>query len=379
MRAAVLRTAVVVAVFLLWALVLEVGLRLFTESGYTLLLRDQRVGKRYREGFSGRVYVPESDREILLRFNRDGYRGPDRPRDKPPGERRLAVLGDSFVAAVAVEEEETMVDLLEERLSRPGAAWEVLSFGASGYSTAQSLLTFRHFARAYHPDLVVAAFTVANDLSDNSRELSHARRPYFELDAGGDLVLIPMNRLRTAASRALANSRFYNWLKDSMRKGRWALYDAVGLLGPGMQVFNTRPEGEVERAWAITEALFLELREEAAAVGAAFAVVVIPHGCQYDEVMWREVVDKVPAEEAPAFDPGYPGRRLEESLGRHGIPVLSLRPAFREARPGGVLNWYEGEGHWNERGHRVAAAEIHRWLLREGLLGSGQARRTGAR
>ena len=41
---------------------------------------------------------------------------------KPPGERRIVVLGDSLVLSVQVDEQQTFCQLLEDRLNRPAAA-----------------------------------------------------------------------------------------------------------------------------------------------------------------------------------------------------------------------------------------------------------------
>ena len=45
-----------------------------------------------------------------------------------------------------------------------------------------------------------------------------------------------------------------------------------------------------------------------------------------------------------------------------GIPFLDLTPVFREAaKSKKSLNW-ELDGHWNHRGHQVAANAIASWL-----------------
>ncbi len=63
--------------------VLEGAIRWWGRSGPILVVRDPVLGKRYVRNFTGRVYVAEAGREIELRFNREGFRGPDRPCEKP--------------------------------------------------------------------------------------------------------------------------------------------------------------------------------------------------------------------------------------------------------------------------------------------------------
>ena len=40
---------------------------------------------------------------------------------------------------------------------------EVINFGVTEYSTAQELLTLRHNAWNYNPDLIILAFFIGND------------------------------------------------------------------------------------------------------------------------------------------------------------------------------------------------------------------------
>ena len=92
----------------------EVAVRLLTETRRPMLTIDARIGRRYVPGFEGRVLHPESQRKVHLRFNSEGLRFPDLPREKPAGTRRLLLIGDSMIAALEVEEEETTVVLLEQ-------------------------------------------------------------------------------------------------------------------------------------------------------------------------------------------------------------------------------------------------------------------------
>ena len=58
----------------------EAGVRALTRTPPALLQSDPLVGKRFRPGFAGKVFVPECGCEVALRFDREGLRGPERPR-----------------------------------------------------------------------------------------------------------------------------------------------------------------------------------------------------------------------------------------------------------------------------------------------------------
>jgi hypothetical protein len=95
--------------------------------------RDPVVGKTYEPGYAGDVYVEECDCGRPLRFNREGFRGANLPYEKPAGVRRVALIGDSMIAAVATAEEQTAARRLEEALNERGdaARWHVMNYFGS--------------------------------------------------------------------------------------------------------------------------------------------------------------------------------------------------------------------------------------------------------
>ena len=87
----------------------EGATRLLTETDPLIFLSDPVVGVRHVPSFEWSVYDREARRRVPVRFNRDGFRGPDLSHAKPAGVRRVALLGDSMVAALQVDEEQSMV------------------------------------------------------------------------------------------------------------------------------------------------------------------------------------------------------------------------------------------------------------------------------
>ena len=170
MRGLVANLSLSLAAILLVLLAGEAGVRLLTRTPPALLVTDPVVGKRFRAGFAGRLFVPECGCDVDLRFNREGLRGPDRPYAKPAGVKRMALVGDSMVAAVATAEEETLARRLERGLaaSAPEASWEVMNAGVSSSSTASELALYRVVLERYAPDLVVLLFWVGNDLAETA-------------------------------------------------------------------------------------------------------------------------------------------------------------------------------------------------------------------
>jgi hypothetical protein len=307
---------------------------------------------------------------VDLRFDREGLRGPDRPYAKPAGVKRIALVGDSMVAAVATAEERTLAVRLERLLaaSRPESRWEVLNAGVSSSSTGSELALYRAVLERYAPDLVLLVFWVGNDLADNSYELTRAPRLYFELDAAGRLRQLPFAARPFVVGEWLDRwSRFYVWQKTALRQARAVLHAASGGLEPVELVFAEPEPPPVARAWAVTGALLQAFRDEAAARGAAFALVVAPAAPQVYDDLWQELARRGAQQQTPLARE-HPDLRLLELSRRGGIPFLSLLSGFRGAAPGGDSTraaeqlYYEGRFHWNDRGNELAAAAIHAFV-----------------
>jgi lysophospholipase L1-like esterase len=364
------RVALALSALVVCLLVLEVAARLLGAVSPPLTERDPVVGQRLVRNFTGAVYDAEARRVVHVRTDREGFRGPDRPFEKPAGVRRVAILGDSMIAALGVEEDQTLVARLERLLNRPSPSaerWEVLNFGVPGASTGQELALWRTTVKRYQPDVVLCAFFVGNDLADNSRRLSSNPRVYFELDAAGRLVQVPMSAAKTGLSAWLnRHSRLYLWQKEAVRRARYAWLKQAGQLEAGHWIYATQEPPDVAEAWRLTGTLLAEMANEVRQAGARFGVVLIPTAQQvYPESMRKAVAV---AGTSTRFDADYPDQRLARLCQSAGVPLLSMTADFRQAAPSRSLStadewlFLHGEGHFNERGNQLAAEAVCRWM-----------------
>lgn len=104
---------------------------------------------------------------VRQEVNSLGYRGPVRPRLKPAGTYRVAVLGDSFVYGLGVRAGRTIPASMERSL-RAGSSVpiEVLNFGMPAAQLVNTAAQLEHFALEWSPDLVVY-FLYRDDLDEN--------------------------------------------------------------------------------------------------------------------------------------------------------------------------------------------------------------------
>jgi hypothetical protein len=354
-------------------LVCEVATRLFSDIQPPLRTRDREIGNRYRRNFATELHVPESDRIVAVRFNREGFRGPDREPTKPPDTCRVAVIGDSHIAAIATSEEHTVVARLEALLDRADVLprWELFNFGVSGGSTAQEMVVYEKIASRYDPDVVVLFFFEGNDLTDNSHELSTSPRIYMELGDDGELRERPVSaRINPFSTWLGRHSRFYAWQKHAFRKLKHNLREGTTVLGPprSRYAFSTEGRPEVERAWLLTEQLILKFRDVVERDGRRFLLVTIPTGDRLFPDLWSDKLGRF-----EQMDPGEPTRRLQAIVERGGVETIFLDEPFAHhiaGRPSDAEDaWvhYNAAGHINERGSEIAARAVRDRMSTTGL------------
>jgi len=97
--------------------------------------------------------------------NSFGFRGPDRPPEKPDGVFRIAALGDSFIYGQGVESADSLPSQLERRLKTTRPKVEVLNFGVPGYGVDEYMSQYRYFIKRWSPDLLLL-FLHDSDLDD---------------------------------------------------------------------------------------------------------------------------------------------------------------------------------------------------------------------
>jgi D-alanyl-lipoteichoic acid acyltransferase DltB (MBOAT superfamily) len=92
-----------------------------------------------------------------FRTNRWGMRDRDYELAKAPGLRRIAILGQSYVAGDGVGDGETFDEVVENRLASEGVAprTEILNFGVGSYSLLQQLLLLEERIWAFSPDAIL--------------------------------------------------------------------------------------------------------------------------------------------------------------------------------------------------------------------------------
>ncbi|HEU0108420.1 MAG TPA: SGNH/GDSL hydrolase family protein [Vicinamibacteria bacterium] len=332
-------------------------------------------GWRHRPGARGRF----GQAEYVI--NSRGLRDVEHEPAPASGETRVLILGDSFAEGFSVALEDGVARVLERDLRRAGCPTEVVNGGTVGYSTDQEYLFYRDEGAAYAPRVVVLLFYY-NDILYNARAAvpGGVPKPLFTFTGGtarvkNDPLPPPPG---THAPRPWRGSAALTFFRERLRDAAPATYDALARLRfwspirPGevpieMQVYDREPPEPVVQAWLQTEHLLSLLQGEVAAHGAQLVVAYVPSKMETSRADWDRTRRRYRIDES-LWDRGLVARRLEAAGHRLGIPVLDLTDALWAEQ--GRAYFAQG-GHWNARGHAVAAQEIARFLEERTHLGCG--------
>ncbi|SPF43901.1 putative Lipolytic protein G-D-S-L family [Candidatus Sulfotelmatobacter kueseliae] len=313
--------------------------------------------------------------------NRWGMRDRDRTLEKPPGDFRIAMIGDSVVEAVHVKPDQVVNIRTEERLRQLGYSnVEVMNFAVEGIGTTQELLLYKEKVRQFHPDLVLLMFTATNDILNNSSTLQpkiygihHWFAPYYDLAPDGKLVFTPveprhLNRLRSYFERHSVLVYYLErvWLKVNLFPYKWQG------LPIDFETYEDDPmDNELKQAWQVTGKVLTIMNDTVNADGSKFLVLVWP--LPYDiDPDWRQRMMKQYGTVPASFNPFRSAERLQAIADSNHIPMEFLAPYAQAYRDQRHLQWpyfsLPCDTHLNALGHEESAEAITEILEKRNLL-----------
>lgn len=316
------------------ALLIEVLVRsFFDQPMLPLFVIDSGYGVRANEPLVRMRHRMPGDYDVTVTTNSAGMRGPrEYSVAKPPGVKRVLILGDSFMFGFGVEDDEVASSVLERLLNeRAGAVrYEVINLSVSGFGQAEELATYQMRGRAYTADIVVVA--------------------YFDNDVGNNIVAGLYDRVGEAAARrnartflpgVRAQELLYSlppirWLFEHsaawnmVRKQLSAVVQKRLILRQGQQNYSdVQPE-----SIALTRALLHQFVADIQADGAQAIIVRIP------QPRGRTNFPMAPAE------------------------VVETGAVFVDTREFVTPeDYFARDGHWRPSGHRKAAERLATLIL----------------
>ena len=272
--------------------------------------------------------------------------GPEHAEPPPDGRPAVVVLGDSFTFGLGVPAEETYAGRLEDAL---GA--RVYNAGIPGYGTFEERRMLADIATVLTPSVVVVGLYQGNDFQDNASAADRPIPPAPPAEPGclpGPPRQDPLVRLlRLARHRA-----FWNETSALLQIGSGR---GTGL--PSRFVGESLAGDPKGRVAPLVERGLAELRgirEDAAALGAELVVLLIPNGIQAEPSRFDAWVALQPEEQRAGFQRTRFHAELARRLEGEGFLVVDPLAELEASAASGTSGFHR-EGHWNGRGHAIAA------------------------
>ena len=287
--------------------------------------------------------------DVRYAHNALGFRGRDRPFEKPPGTFRIVGIGDSFTYGIGVDGHATFLARVEAALdARAPHPVEAINLGIPRYWPDPETLVLEHYGLPFHPDIVIVG-VLANDVADTR--------------TGTAGLGVSRGYLITSGARRLGGIGHWLYLRSHV---------ARVLIGQALagDAKDARPElaaEDEEAAWARMGDAFDRMVRLSATVDAQLVFLHIPQIGG-----WKTVV---------AEDVLTPPARLRRFCAAKDCHVIDALPAMRDhPRPDAL--YYPKDGHCTEAGHALIADVVVRGLEAQDLLpftGAGSRSPSAAR
>lgn len=350
LKALTLRVSLALGGIIVALLLLELLLRFPLNRLTPVTITNSEVGFTYLPRLSVTQFNGESQKRVDIDINRWSLR--DDNWNEVKGSHKVLVLGDSYVAALAVAKEERFTEILEQKFHDGGDSVDVINCGVGGSGPENYLLLLDYCAKVVPPDVVVVTIYSGNDfLTSNAKIVGGGRTNYVVVD--GDVIRYSDTaerrqkikwRVRSIVGKsALARTSQKAW-RDIVSSPQ-AAQEVGTVKGCPFVAQTTNPL--LRESFQINEELLVEMNE---AAGGKMIVILLPEIRQLD------------AEDNPTFDGDkcddhLPERWLETASAKHGIMVLPLLDIFvaHEA----AVYW----NHLNYEGHRLVAESLYPELV----------------
>lgn len=354
------RMLLAVGTLLFTLLILEALVRVFLPQQIIMLRPDiyqsvADVGWRHAPNVDTTVNTGEGP--VRLITDENGYRiGPDMP---APGTEdiRILALGDSFLEALQVEYEDTMMAQLADLLAQhTGQTVRIVNTGVGDWNPNHYRIEAENMLARESFDLALVFLYTANDLQSRSVAQYAPRQKTIRHDFGipGSLsrqeiidnLLYPLNdALET-------RSHLYVFAKNSThtvlaRLGLTAYYFPKAL----RRSYATSPD------WNETADICAEIASIAAGYDVPIVFVLLPSVHQIDPDMLDWYVKAFDVDPA-SINLDQPSEILGAALAERNLTLIDTTAALRAAQANGQTLYGDVDQHFNENGHTVVAGVL---------------------
>jgi len=359
------KIGLVISSIILALLLSEVAVRIFLPQQLILIrpdiwIPDDPLGWRHAPNLDTRVNTGE--RTVRLMTDARGYRvGTQRVIDP---ELRVLALGDSFIAALQVENEQSVAGILEKDLSEVSARRvQVVNTGVGGWGPSHYLLKAREELKRQRYDAVVVFFFIGNDVREQRHERfppkTRVREHPFQWPRNFTSSEIVYGILSPINEALETRSHLCVFVKNRA----WFLLMKFGLNARNFPDIFLKSETTSSK-WDITAGLFCDIKKISDQHETPLLLVIIPGEYQVDETLAYDYARAMNIQN-DVIDMDQPARLLFPKFEACGLAILDATEPFKQAHGRGFKNLFgKVDTHLSPVGHQLLADLVEPELLK---------------
>jgi hypothetical protein len=319
------------------------------------------LGWKFISNAKGEVSYPGGIR--TLETNSMGFR------DHTPlshTNKKLLVLGDSFVSNISVNDDQVFTEIMEDQLKN----FDVLNFGVDGYGQVQEYLLLDQVIKTIKPDVVILIVYVQNDFTDNVGHYWPYLRPYASLE-GKDSTLVIHPLLKNQADKNPTDSRNIfskSHLNTLITRGLNKLFRKTTHSDIPEFYLCQYPNSErQDLMFRIMGKLLLKIANLGKENDVPLVFALAPSIVQIEDELWASFL-KASQTNQRKFVRSLPNDRLMEFAKRNNLLMLDLLPRLLQEKTTNVKLYSSTDLHWTKEGNRIAADALIDYLKSKSLI-----------
>ena len=372
--------------FLIIVGLLEIGLRSLEHynDNIHLLLYNPHILGQYEKintleellNTRPKGFQPYAKREGFV-LNSRSFRTKEYREEKPKDAYRILAIGDSFTAGSGgVPYAQHWAVSLENLLKQRTIPADLIKLGVGGVGPRFELRLWQLEGSRLHADLVILAFCIGNDFTDEQENMGSFFDHLTEISYVLRLIR-NMYRLTGVSRQVLVqNSSTQQGGYDTMehiyddQKPSFSRQAFLDVVASRMAITYQLNRPMFLTLFSQLKPVFLHFKQSVERVGAQFLVMLIPDEYQIDVKLRTEVVQQL-NHSLQDYDITLPQDELSKFFKEHHILYLDLFPPFQEHAKTTVLYRLQ-DTHWNIKGNQLASEELVKFLIGQVIKNSGQ-------
>lgn len=303
-----------------------------------------------------------------VKINSKGIRDFEYDYEKKTNVRRIEMFGDSFIAAFQVPLEKSVSKKLENLLNENSGSniqYDVLNMGLSGTGPMPQVLLLEKKGIKYNPNIVIFNLYMGNDFIKVDFGVSgNISIQIFENN--DDLVDVEFEVTKIQRFKNFVFRNFFTYSYIMKVLNNIMSDESYGTDYLEAEIYKKQYTARTKEGLEKLKIILKHLKSYSDEKEIKLLVVLIPTKGQVDQEKFLEFVSKYEFDRSE-LELDKAQKIFLEFGKENNIKMLNLLPDFSKRNKNNTF-YFEIDGHWNEKGHELAANLIYEKLINDGFI-----------